>query len=292
MAKIKLLTDDGLRRLVQLIDEKLSKKVNKEDGKGLSSQDFTAQEKFNLAYLKSEFNNVLDAVISLKKWQKSLIVNDLITGGEDKALSAEQGKVLFQNVDDGKNLVANAIIGKGQNGVSKESTFQELATAIGSISGGGGSSELEYIPQTTDDEPMIYNSTIQTFLRNNRSRIVIFPNVFRGLSGPHNSLFALCPELRIVPGVNMVHVTSAKNMFSGAPKLELIGALKTSNKLTDVSEMFAGCGRIKFVPKFDTSGVTNFSGIFKGCSSLDIPKMRAAGWPEEYLQTAPNYRAP
>ncbi|MDY2986142.1 MAG: hypothetical protein SOR77_00770, partial [Peptoniphilus sp.] len=64
------------------------------------------------------------------------VVNDLITGGADKALSAEQGKVLFQNVDNGKRLVANAIIDKGQTGVTKDSTFSELATKIKSIKTG------------------------------------------------------------------------------------------------------------------------------------------------------------
>lgn len=251
MARIKLLTDAGLRRLVQLINAKFTDKLNRSD-----------------------------------------VVNDLTTGGEDKALSAEQGKVLFQNVDNGKSLIANAIIGKGQNGVSKESTFQELATAIENISGGGGSSETEYIPQTTDDGVMIYNSTVQTFLRNNRYKMVIFPNVFRSIPPSCSNLFALCSELRIVPGLDMRNTTTARIMFVGAPKLEQVGALKTSNKLTDVAEMFRGCSRIKFIPKFDISGVTDFSGIFSGCSSLDIAKMRASGWPEEYLQTAPNYSRP
>ncbi|WP_455258279.1 WD40 repeat domain-containing protein, partial [Peptoniphilus asaccharolyticus] len=64
------------------------------------------------------------------------VVNDLTTGGTTKALSAEQGKVLFQNVDNGKRLIANAIIDKGQNGVTKDSTFNELAIKIKNIKTG------------------------------------------------------------------------------------------------------------------------------------------------------------
>ncbi|MGO3751219.1 MAG: outer membrane protein assembly factor BamB family protein [Peptoniphilaceae bacterium] len=70
------------------------------------------------------------------------IINDLTSGGIDKTLSAEQGKVLFQNVDDGKNLVANAIIDKGQSGVSNNSTFTELANKIALIKTGYGVGEI------------------------------------------------------------------------------------------------------------------------------------------------------
>lgn len=69
---------------------------------------------------------------------KSNLVNNLTTGGTDKALTAEQGKILFQNVDSGKNKIANAIIDKGQSGVSKDSTFDELASKISSIQNGYG----------------------------------------------------------------------------------------------------------------------------------------------------------
>lgn len=76
--------------------------------------------------------------LSKNKVDKKDIVNDLTTGGVDKALSAEQGKVLFQNVNDGKTEIANAIIDKGQSGVSNSSSFQELATKIKGIKSGYG----------------------------------------------------------------------------------------------------------------------------------------------------------
>lgn len=98
-------------------------KVETVEGKGLSTNDFTDTIKNKVDKIEDEAN-------------KTTIVNDLTTGGVDKALSAEQGKVLFQNVDDGKTQIANAIIDKGQSGVSNSSSFQELATGIRSIKTG------------------------------------------------------------------------------------------------------------------------------------------------------------
>ena len=65
------------------------------------------------------------------------IVNDLTTGGVDKALSAEQGKVLFTYADDGKKSIADAIIGKGGS-ATKDDTFKDLAEKIAGIKTGYG----------------------------------------------------------------------------------------------------------------------------------------------------------
>lgn len=65
------------------------------------------------------------------------IVNDLTTGGTDKALSAEQGKVLFTYADDGKKSIADAIIGKGGS-ATKDDTFKDLAAKIAGIKTGYG----------------------------------------------------------------------------------------------------------------------------------------------------------
>ena len=65
------------------------------------------------------------------------IVNDLTTGGTDKALSAEQGKVLFIYADDGKKSIADAIIGKGGS-ATKDDTFKDLAAKIAGIKTGYG----------------------------------------------------------------------------------------------------------------------------------------------------------
>ena len=65
------------------------------------------------------------------------VVNNLTTGGIDKALSAEQGKVLFQSVDSGKDLIAKAIVDK-EGQASKEDTFSDLASKIKAIKTGYG----------------------------------------------------------------------------------------------------------------------------------------------------------
>ena len=65
------------------------------------------------------------------------IVNDFNTGGSDKALSAECGKVLFQSVDNGKDLIAKAIIDKNGN-ANKDESFSDLASKIRAIKTGYG----------------------------------------------------------------------------------------------------------------------------------------------------------
>ena len=50
-----------------------------------------------------------------------------------------------------------------------------------------------------------------------------------------------------------------------------LSSIKTSNKLTDTSRLFAESyyiGKIIFSDKFETSGVTNFAEMFRGCGSL------------------------
>ena len=107
----------------------IDSKVETVEGKGLSTNDFTDTIKNKVDKIEDEAN-------------KTTIVNDLVTGGIDKALSAEQGKVLFQSVDNGKTQIANAIIDKGQSGVSNSSSFQELATKIKSIKTGYGVGDI------------------------------------------------------------------------------------------------------------------------------------------------------
>lgn len=69
------------------------------------------------------------------------IVNNLTDGGKDKALSAEQGKILFQYANDGKEKIANAIVGKGAK-ADKSESFDSLANKIGNIKTGYGSGDV------------------------------------------------------------------------------------------------------------------------------------------------------
>jgi hypothetical protein len=69
------------------------------------------------------------------------IVNNLTDGGVDKVLSAEQGKILFQYANDGKDKIAKAIVGKGTE-ASKSDSFDSLADKINKIKTGYGSGDI------------------------------------------------------------------------------------------------------------------------------------------------------
>ena len=73
-----------------------------------------------------------------RAWSKKVdIINDLTTGGADKALSAEQGKTLFTYADNGKKSIADAIVGKGVD-ATKDDSFNALAYKISNIKTGYG----------------------------------------------------------------------------------------------------------------------------------------------------------
>jgi len=84
------------------------------------------------------------SIATTEKLGHVILVDDLTTGGTTKALSAEQGKVLFQSVSNGKALVASAITGKGVTTAS-DATFQIMADNINAIQAGGTAKEL-FIP--------------------------------------------------------------------------------------------------------------------------------------------------
>ena len=63
------------------------------------------------------------------------IVNNLTDGGVDKVLSAEQGKILFQYANDGKEKIAKAIVGKGTE-AGKNESFDSLASKIDTLKTG------------------------------------------------------------------------------------------------------------------------------------------------------------
>lgn len=75
-----------------------------------------------------------------EKLNKTDIINDLTTGGTDKALSAEQGKTLFMYADNGKKSIADAIVGKGVD-ATKSDDFNTLADKISKIKTGYGVGE-------------------------------------------------------------------------------------------------------------------------------------------------------
>lgn len=245
------------------------------------------------------------------------IVNDLTTGGVDKALSAEQGKVLFQCVDDGKNKVANAIIDKGVTGVSKDSTFSELAAGIGEIE--------TYLEQTTDGS--YFNMTdmfesndtevnLRSFIGQNREKMVVFPNLFdfrsnirlEGLfkdcknlrrmpkivlAREHsaNKMFYNCAQLEAVKIINAYAISSATSMFEGCKSLKSVYLDYTEN-MKNIDYMFRGCKSLTVLKRMYFANAVSYKGMFYECYSLDIDAMRKLGWEEKFLMSAPNYVAP
>lgn len=96
--------------------------------------------KAELGKMETEINHI-DSKVADRVYP-NYIVNDLTTGGTDKVLSAEQGKILFQYANEGKEKIANALIGKGVENVSKESSFSNLAKGIDEVKTGYGVGDL------------------------------------------------------------------------------------------------------------------------------------------------------
>ena len=90
------------------------------------------------------------------------VVNNLTEGGETAALSAEQGKVLFQSVNDGKTALETTIKNKGGT-VEKAgdtATFAELSAGVESIPAGGdadGVFFIEWNPVSSDFKYSVLN---------------------------------------------------------------------------------------------------------------------------------------
>ena len=143
-------TKSGLTNTVKFTD---GKSMQVKDGKSVtvSSSRFLTNGNTEIifsdgkkAVIKKGVDGTVDFDKLTKEQRESLvvpIVNDLTTGGVNKALSAEQGKVLFQSVDSGKKLIAKAIIDK-EGKASKEDTFSDLANKIKNIKTGYGVGDI------------------------------------------------------------------------------------------------------------------------------------------------------
>ena len=162
---------DQVKYMMFYTDDAVEYKVDKIDGKGLSTNDYddAAKKKVdaippdpkytdtvpdlspyakksdinrNMEILDDRFDKVEVGIGEMQAYYvpKTDIVNDLTTGGADKALSAEQGKTLFTYADDGKKSIADAIVGKGVD-ATKSDSFGVLADKISKIKTGYGVGE-------------------------------------------------------------------------------------------------------------------------------------------------------
>lgn len=91
---MKYLNDDGLLYLVQKIKTWLSGKVDKVDGKGLSTNDYTTAEKTKLSGIETGAN-------------KTVINNTVTSTSTTEALAAAQGKALSDRIDAINNNMEN-----------------------------------------------------------------------------------------------------------------------------------------------------------------------------------------
>lgn len=90
----KALSQNGLLFFWQAIKQKLFAKVDKVDGKGLSSNDYTTDEKNKLSGIAEGAN-------------KTIVVNGLTSDSTTDALSAAQGKALDKKISDMQDSMEN-----------------------------------------------------------------------------------------------------------------------------------------------------------------------------------------
>lgn len=155
MADVAVLNENA-----DLIDTALAGKVDKETGKGLSAEDYTAEEKTKLAGIEAGANNYAHPVTHPPSIIEQDANNQFVSDAEKEAWNAAETNAkayvgdkntllttakatvvaavneLFTNVSDGKNLIAAAITGKGVS-ASGSDTFPVLAGKIGDIPAGG-----------------------------------------------------------------------------------------------------------------------------------------------------------
>lgn len=70
-------------------------------------------------------------------------------------------------------------------------------------------------------------------------------------------------------GTHTLGSAGASALFSGANNLESVILPRSfTTGMTNVSSMFNGCSSLRAVPSLDTSSVTNFASMFQSCGSL------------------------
>ena len=122
----------------------VNNKVDKVDGKGLSTNDYTTDEKNKLSGIADGAN-------------KTIVDSALDTSSENPVQNkviAVEINTLKKSVSDGKTLVANAITEKGVD-TAADATFAVMAENIGRIETGGGELHGAIISVSTEEETLI-----------------------------------------------------------------------------------------------------------------------------------------
>ena len=115
--------DELLNELIKIQENK----VDKVEGKGLSTNDFTNEDKEKLNSIIADPNNItIDTALS--ETSENPVQNKVITSKLNE---------VFQSVSNGKSLIASAITDKGVS-TDAEATFDTMAGNIMAIETGGG----------------------------------------------------------------------------------------------------------------------------------------------------------
>ena len=148
----KYLDINGLRTLWGKIVERLSMKVDIEDGKGLSAEDYTTAEKTKLAGLSNYDDSAVRASLANKvdKIQgKGLSTEDFTTAEKTKLAGLENTSVDSAFSSSSENPVQNKVVTAEINGINAQLTYMEshkasttdLATKVDKVQGKGLSTE-------------------------------------------------------------------------------------------------------------------------------------------------------
>lgn len=288
----------------------LSGYVTKEDLNSYQAKgDYALKSDLNSKANVSHSHNLSDI-----KDINNFLVNDLTTGGEDKALSAEQGKVLFQYANDGKNKIASAIVGKGGE-ASSEDSFESLAGKIAAIKPGYGVgdiiniSDIKVLSNTKTKaekvwESSVHSTSLESIIADSKNNIYsgsnglivkqdIYSNVFWIFKG-------MLYEIRGL-GVDSKDNLYACSSGANAMKIDSVGQkiweYKGPNVLyalgVDSNDYVYIAGRNGVITKLTNSGskvweVTNHTDTIRSLAIDSKNNIYTGGWDNKLIKTNNN----
>lgn len=174
----------------------------------------------------------------------------------------------LQRLVEGKQAIIDAVNSKANTSLTINSKLSDVASAISSISGSGGSSEN--LLQKKIDNSGAYG-LFAYWTENNLDEYINSLNFSNATSTSH--MFYGCSFLTSIPQFNTSNVIGMYFMFGNCSALITIPQLNTSGVL-DTCSMFSGCSKLTTIPELDTSKVKDISSMFLNCSKLvDIPQL-------------------
>lgn len=245
-------------------DKLLNKKVEKVEGQGLSDENYTLPEKSKLKGIESNANNYKHPNTHSASMITETNTRKWVSPEEKEKWNSSSGSTGGNKIE----IVDDLTTGGASKALSAEQ---------------GKILENNKISYVTDD--------IHSFIEKNKNIMTICPVFDATNITDMSGMFRDCVSLTTVPKFDASNVTNMRYMFKGCVSLTTVPHFDTSSVIS-MNRMFQHCTSLEFVPKLNIDNVKFYKDIFAGCKNLDIDRMREAGWPEEYLKTAPNYVAP